>query len=402
MNRKLLPVKAAQGRILRGVRPLGVETVSITAALGRTLRAPIKAPRASPAADTSAMDGFAVRRRDLQGRRPRLKVVGESAAGSPYRGALKPGQAVRIFTGARLPAGSDTVVIQENTEITGKCVRILKQSPKGANVRKKGFDTRKGEVLAAAGEALNARLLGLLAATGARNLRVTRRPRVALIATGNELVAAGRKPKGDQIVNSNTPMMAALLEADGAEVLSFGTVRDSLKAIRKALSKAKRADLIVTMGGASVGKYDFVRAAVLAEGGALGFWRVAVKPGKPLMFGRIGRTPLIGLPGNPASTFVCAYLFVLPALSRMLGRRALLPPSIPAALGRPLPRNGPREAYLFGTLVASSQGWQASAFPVQDSSHLKALARGQCLIRRAPHAPPLKKGGRVGVYPLFS
>ena len=402
MKRRLLSVAAARARILKGVPLLRAETIPASVALGRTLRKRLKAARPSPATATSAMDGYAVRSAELRAIPFRLKVVGESAAGKPFKGPVKKGQTVRIFTGAPVPPGADTVVIQENTESSGRYVKILKRANRGANIRKRGMDYRKGEILAARGQLIGPRQLGLLTAANIPRLLVAKRPKVALIATGNELSPAGKRLRHAQIVDSNTPMLKAVLEANGAEVLTFGIVRDAPRAIRNVLKRAKKADLIITMGGASVGKYDFVQRAIRAEGGRLDFWKVAVKPGKPLMFGRLGRARIIGLPGNPASTFVCAHLFALPALFKMIGRTALLPPSIPATAGRPLPKNGERESYLFATLSPSPAGWIAVAFAVQDSSHLKSLARGECLIRRPPFAPALPKGGNVLVYPLFS
>ncbi|WP_132257351.1 gephyrin-like molybdotransferase Glp [Methylobacterium segetis] len=393
----LLPVAEALGRILSSVsRPVEAERLGIAAAAGRTLAEPVAALRTQPPFPASAMDGYAVRGADLAGIPARLRLVGTSAAGHGYAGRVGPGEAVRIFTGAPVPEGADAILIQENAEAEGDTVTAREGVSAGRFVRPAGLDFREGDALLQAGESLDARRLALAAAAGHAEVAVRRRPRVAILATGDELVAPGAPAAWDQIVASNALALAALARAAGADPIDLGIAGDSLPALEDAIRRARevRADLFVTLGGASVGDHDLVQSALAREGLELGFWRVALRPGKPLMHGRLGEMLVIGLPGNPVSAIVCGMLFVVPAIRALVGDpRAGTDRDEPATLGRDLPANDGRADYMRACLdTAPDRLPVAHPEARQDSSMLSVLGQAEALLVRPPHAPAAKAG----------
>ncbi|MDO9490202.1 MAG: molybdopterin molybdotransferase MoeA [Sphingomonadaceae bacterium] len=397
----MLSLDEAQARLLGSIEPLPVETVRIEAALRRHLAADVAARRTQPPFAASAMDGYAIRFADMPG--PWV-LIGESSAGSGFSGTVSSGQAVRIFTGAPLPAGADTVMVQEDVARDGEAVELAREGPPraGAHVRPAGLDFTDGDALVAAGAPLTPACLGLLAAGGYGELTVHRRPRVALLSTGDELVAAGHAIGADQIVNSNGPMLHALLAAAGADVVDLGIVADDRAALIAALGRATGADLLVTVGGASVGDRDLVVPVLESQGATIDFWKVAIKPGKPMLTGTLGPMRVIGLPGNPVSAFVCAHLFVLPALRRMAGSPSPLPPVLQARTRVTLPANGARRDHLRSTLSWDGSDWRVTPAALQDSSTLRILAASNALLVRPEGAAAVAVDGFVPVMPLDS
>lgn len=395
----MLSLDAAQVRLLGAVEPLPVERVALRDALGRYAAADVIATRTQPPFAGSAMDGYAIRYVDLPGP---WRLVGESSAGRRFDGSVAAATTVRIFTGAPLPEGADTILVQEEAERDGDFVRLTGEGPPvlGAHVRAAGLDFAEGDRLLAAGTRLTPAQLGLLAAGGHGEVGIRRRPRVALLSTGNELVPAGAAPGRDQIVNSNGPMLGTLFAAAGAELLDLGIVPDDRAAIASALHAARDVDLMVTVGGASVGDHDLVLPVLEGEGAAIDFWKVAIKPGKPMLTGTLGSTRVVGLPGNPVSAFVCAQLFVLPVLRRMAGSPAPLPPLLQARTTAPLAANGPRRDHLRATLAWGDGAWDVTAAKRQDSSMLGILAASNALIVRPEGAPTAETGSFVPVMPL--
>lgn len=392
----LISVAEALDHVLAHAAPLPPEQVPLNDALGRVLAADLKALRTQPPADVSAMDGYAARASDVANVPVQLRVIGEVAAGRPFTAGVGAGEAARIFTGGVMPAGADTVVVQEITERAGDAVTVLKPVSKGRHIRRQGLDFRRGDTLFAAGHRLSARDLALLAGMNHPIVPVHRRPKVALFATGDELVPPGAEPGPGQIVYSNGFALAALAREEGAAVVDLGLVEDKLEPTIAAVRAAREgaADILVTTGGASVGEYDLVHKAFAAEGMNLSFWKVAMRPGRPLMHGRLGGMQVLGLPGNPVSAYVCAFLFLVPLIRRMSGRSDLAMPTDSALLGADLPENDERADYLRATLEQSSQGPIATPFAVQDSSMMVPLAKADCLIIREPYAPASAAGSR--------
>jgi molybdopterin molybdotransferase len=398
----LLSVAEALERVLVNAEPLRPEEVPLADANGRVLAFGLKALRTQPPADVSAMDGYAVRAADVASAPVRLKVIGEVAAGRPFAAIVGAGETARIFTGGVIPAGADAVVVQEVTQRQGDDVEVQKSTEKGRNVRPQGLDFRAGDTLFAKGHRLTARDLQLAAGMNHPLVPLHRRPKVALFATGDELVPPGSEPGPGQIVYSNGFALTALARAEGAEVIDLGVVGDKLEATIAAIRDARDvgADVLVTTGGASVGEYDFVNRAFAAEGAALSFWKIAMRPGRPLMHGRLGAMHMLGLPGNPVSSYVCAFLFLVPLIRRLCGRADLVAPSETAVLGCDLPANDERADYLRSTLTEGPQGPVATPFPLQDSSMMAPLAKADCLLIREPHAPPAKAFSRCEIVRL--
>jgi molybdopterin molybdotransferase len=390
----LLSVADALSRVLEHAMPLPAEEVPVAEADGRVLAYALKARRTQPPADVSAMDGYAVRATDVVNPPVRLNIIGEVAAGRPFDHAIGPGEAARIFTGGVIPDGADTIIIQEHARRDGDSVEIERSSAKGRHIRVRGLDFKAGDALLSAGHRLTARDLALAAAMNHPLVPVHRRPKIALFATGDELVPPGMEPAPGQIVSSNTISLAALARAEGAEVEDLGIVGDRLDdtvaAVRRA--RARGADILLTSGGASVGDYDLVQKAFAAEGMALSFWRLALRPGRPLMHGRLGAMDVLGVPGNPVSAFVCGFLFLVPLIRRLAGRTDLAPPTEPAILGCDLPANDERADYLRATLKDSAEGPVATPFPIQDSSMIAPLAKSDCLVIREAYEPAAKAG----------
>lgn len=391
----LLPVAEALQRVLAQASALPTERVPITEAHGRVLADDVRSLRTQPPVDVSAMDGYAIRAEDVTSTPIDLKVIGEVSAGKPFSGELRGGQAVRIFTGGEMPAGADTVVVQEVTRREGDNVIIAAVPQKGRHIRAAGIDFKEGDDLLARGRVLTGRDLGLAAAMNHPILPVYRKPRIALLATGDELVLPGRKPGPGQIVYSNGYSVAALARQEGAEVTDLGIARDTLADTVAAIQNARmrRVDVLVTMGGASVGDYDFVQQALTAEGMELSFWKIAMRPGRPLMHGRLGPIHVLGLPGNPVSAFVCAFLFLVPLLRMLTGRSDVVQQPEHGLLGSDLPENDERADYLRAKLSRSSRGaLVATPFSAQDSSITRILADADCLVLREPHAPKAPAG----------
>jgi molybdopterin molybdotransferase len=401
----LMPVAEALARVLADAEPLAAEAVPLAQAHGRVLAADVAALRTQPPADVSAMDGYAVRSIDVAKTPAKLKLVGEVAAGHPFRGTVGAGEAARIFTGGVLPPGTDTIVIQENTVREGDAVVITVTSGKGKHVRVEGLDFKRGAVLLTKGRRLSDRDLALAAAMNHPTLPVHRCPKVALLATGDELIMPGDTPGFGQIVYSNGYATLALARREGCEVVDLGIVPDRLAETAAGVRRAREvgADILVTSGGASVGDYDLVREALAAEGLALSFWKVALRPGRPMMHGRLGPMHVLGLPGNPVSAYVCAVLFLIPLIRQLAGRSDVAPAPETARLGRDLPANDERADYLRAVLTTGSDDIPvATPAPVQDSSMLMPLARADCLLVREPFAPAAKAGDRCSIIRLAS
>ena len=394
----LLSVSDALARILAtAAEPLEAETVPLAKGFGRTLARDLRARRTQPPFDVSAMDGFALRAADTERSDSPLRIVGQSAAGSGHAGAVGSGEAVRIFTGARVPPGADTILIQENASFEGDRLLALEPMSPGRHIRRAGLDFREGEVGLSAGVRVNPAELALAAAMNHPELSVVRCPRVAILATGDELVSPGEEPGPDQIVASNSFAVAALVKAAGGTPIDLGIVGDDLDRLVAAIDGARRsgADVLVTLGGASVGDHDLVQAALVRAGMDLSFWKIAMRPGKPLMHGRIGSMRVLGLPGNPVSSIVCGTLFVRPLVRALCGdRQAGADATEQAVLATDLGPNDARQDYLRGTLHLPNGGElpQASANKAQDSSMLRILAGAGCLIVRPPLAPAAPAG----------
>jgi molybdopterin molybdotransferase len=398
----LLSVAEALERVLAGAEPLPAEETPLDQGAGRVLAFDLKARRTQPPADVSAMDGYAVRTIDTAHAPVRLKVIGEVAAGRPFAAAIGPGEAARIFTGGVLPQGADAVVVQEVARREGDFVSFEKPTSKGRNVRPLGLDFRSGDRLLAKGHRLTARDLQLAAGMNHPLVPVHRRPKLALFATGDELVPPGTEPGPGQIVYSNGFALAALARAEGADVVDLGVIPDRLGETIAAIREARTlgADILVTTGGASVGEYDLMQKALAAEGMDLSFWKIAMRPGRPLMHGHLGAMAVLGLPGNPVSSYVCAFLFLVPLIRRLCGRSDLVAPTETAVLGCDLPENDERADYLRSALSEGPDGLVATPFPTQDSSMMVPLAKADCLLIREPHAPPAKAGSRCEIIRL--
>lgn len=391
----LLPLEEAQRRLLALATPLATENVPITEAAGRWLAEDVAALRTQPAADLSAMDGYAIRFADLPG--PWV-VIGESAAGKGFSGGVGAGQAVRIFTGAPLPEDADTVVVQEDVTRDGGRLTLTRDGPKaiGQHVRPCGSDFAEGAPVAHAGDCLTPARLALLIMAGHASLLVRRRPRVAILSTGNELVPPGEPATGVAIPASNGAMLAAMIAPLGVDFVDFGIVGDDREQLQRAFSGLKDIDVLLTSGGASVGDHDLVKPALEATGAALDFWKVAIKPGKPLMAGRLGETLVLGLPGNPVSAFVTAHLFALPLVRHLAGSHDPLPTTIQTKLHGNLPATGKRAEFLRATFDGAS----VAPLTGQDSAALAMLAGANALIARPIGAAPAAPGEDVTIMPI--
>jgi molybdopterin molybdotransferase len=389
-----MPVSEALERVLADAAPIGTETVALDDAFGRVLASDLAAQRTQPPADVSAMDGYAVRCEDVASAPVTLDLIGEVAAGHPFEGEVKPGQAARIFTGGLVPAGTDCVVIQEVTRRDGARVVVERSGIKGKNIRRKGIDFHEGQTLLTRGTRLNDRDVMLAASMNHANVPVYRRPKIAVVGTGDELVAPGSDPEPGQIVYSNGFALTGLARSEGAEARDFGVARDRIEDIVTLIAKAREwgADVLVTTGGASVGEHDLVQRALRSEGMDLSFWRVALRPGRPMMHGRLGPLQVLGLPGNPVSSYVCSFLFLVPLIRKLSGRADIAHVRESASLGRDLPENDEREDYLRAVLTRTPEGEVATPVNAQDSSLMAPLSRAGCLVVRPPHAPAAQAG----------
>jgi molybdopterin molybdotransferase len=401
----LISVEQALARLTDLARtPTAIESVDLMDAAGRVLAAPLKALRTNPPFNASAMDGYAIRANDLHISNT-LNVIGEAAAGHPFSGHVRAYEAVRIFTGAPVPDGADTILIQENVDGVGQSV-IVARAPetKGRFIRNAGLDFKQGDTLIETGTRLDARRVGLAAAMGHAALRVHRRPRVGILATGDELVVPGAICAPGQIISSNTYALAALVREAGGEPINLGIARDTRAELdaRIGAARAKACDLLITLGGASIGDHDLVQSVLTAKGMALDFWKIAMRPGKPLMAGTLERMIVVGLPGNPVSSIICGMIFVQPLIRLMQGdQQAMADRTRFAVLGQDMPANDQRQDYVRGHSVTDQDGTEiATPLPKQDSSMLSALARANVLILRAPFAPAASSGASCLVLPL--
>ena len=396
----MIPVEEARTRILATVAPVPAEIVPLAAAWGRVAAAPVVARLTQPPHDVSAMDGYALRAADGAPGAV-LRVVGSAPAGHPWDGVLGAGEALRLFTGSVMPKGADSVLLQEDAARDGDAVAVREAVQTGRHVRRAGQDFAAGDVLISAGKRLNARDIGLIAAGNHPWVSVHRRPRVAILATGDEIALPGDPIPPGGIVSSNSHALAALVQACGGEAVVLPIALDDRAALMAAADAVHGMDLLITSGGASVGEHDLVQEALGARGLVVDFWQIAMRPGKPLMHGRLGDVAMIGLPGNPVSSLVCAILFVVPALARLAGLPAGPPPTVQAKLGAPLAANDKRADHLRASLAQDGNGaLVATAFARQDSSMLRLMAQADALILRPAHAPALAAGAMVPVIRL--
>jgi molybdopterin molybdotransferase len=397
----VISVEEALSRLLAPLERLPIEQISIVDGLGRVLAEDLAARRTQPPFAVSAMDGYAVRAEDLATVPVELRIVAEVPAGAGFGGHVGTGEAARIFTGAPMPAGTDTIVIQEDTQREGNRVQVLEGVARGRYVRREGLDFSEGDVLLRAGQRLTARDIGLAAAMNRPWLFVHRRPRVGILSTGDEIVMPGDPIGPHQIVSSNSLSLSAFVAACGGIPVSVGNAPDDPEALRQVAAATRGVDLLVTTGGASVGEHDLVRDVLGADGLELDFWQIAMRPGKPLMVGRYRGTPMVGLPGNPVSTLVCALLFLGPALDRLSGVAAPAEAASTARLGTALPKNDRRQDYLRSRLARAADGaLEAFPFEVQDSSMMHLLAAADCLVVRPPQAPAIAAGATVPIVPF--
>ena len=399
----LMPVADALAAVLAGAEPLPAEMAALDGAFHRVLARDVAALRTQPPQAMSAMDGYAVRARDVSEAKVRLKLIGAVAAGRPFERAVGPGEAVRIFTGGVVPEGTDAVVIQEDAVADGDGVTIMEAAVAGRHIRPAGVDFNKGDVLLTAGTRLTDRDLSLAAGMNYPELPVRRRPTVAVLATGDELVMPGCEPGPGQIVYSNGYALRALARAEGAETIDLGVAADTIEATTQGIRRARDsgADILITTGGASVGDHDLVKQSLEAEGVAMAFWRIAMRPGKPMMHGRLGAMRVIGLPGNPVSSYVCAFLFLVPLIRRLSGRSIVHHAGETARLGRDVAANDRREDYLRARLEERADGVLiATPVHLQDSSLLGNLAAARALVIRAPFAPAAAAGSLCDILRL--
>jgi molybdopterin molybdotransferase len=396
----MISVDEARERILAALHPTSAEIAALANAWGRVTAAPLIARLTQPPADVSAMDGYALRSADgtLDAT---LKVIGSAPAGHPFNGTIGPGQAVRIFTGSVVPQGADTILLQEDATATGTEVRVNEAVTAGRHIRRAGQDFAAGDAVVPAGRRLTARDIGLAAAANHPWITIHRRPRVAILATGDEIAMPGEPIPPGGIVSSNSHALAALVRASGGEPVVLPIASDTREAVAAVADAVSGMDMLVTTGGASVGDHDLVIAGLKSRGLELDFWQIAMRPGKPLLFGRLGAVPVLGLPGNPVSALVCSILFLLPALSRLSGLPAAPPPTTRAIAGSALRANDHRADHLRAGVATDSQGRiVATPFPVQDSAMLRRLALADVLILREPHAPAVPEGTEVPIIRL--
>lgn len=398
----LVPVAEALERLLDGAAPLASESVPLFEAVDRVLAEPLVALRTQPPFNASAMDGYAVRAADVASVPSKLSVIGMAPAGRGFDGSVGERQAVRIFTGAPLPEGADTIVIQENVRDLGNGeIEVIEPTVEWRNIRRIGLDFSKGDILLEKGRLLDAAALSLAASANHPRVSVVKRPLVAIIATGDELLPPGSQLGPDQIISSNAYGVAAVAQSVGARALDLGIAADRKDAIAALVKKAVAAgaDVIVTLGGASVGDHDLIHDVLTGEGMTLGFWKIAMRPGKPLMFGRLGAIRCIGLPGNPVASLVCSQLFLKPLLAR-LGGRNHRQDIRPARLGAAMQANDLRQDYVRAVVREDGGELVATPFSIQDSSMLRMLADANGLIVRAPFAPASAAGESCSVLML--
>ncbi len=397
----MISVQQAFEIVVGGFSPLSSEIVNLEQAHGRVLSEDVSAKLFHPPVDVSSMDGYAVRAEDLLNLPVTLTQVGESAAGGPLSGYIGPGQTARIFTGAPVPDGANAIIIQENTEANGNQIKIVQGASKGEFIRPKGMDFSNGDVLLKASHLMTARDVATAAAMNCPWLRVHRKPKIAVLATGNELVMPGEPIGPGQIISSNSVAFASYIAACGGQSINLGIAKDTEESLLECLKGVKGADLLVTMGGASVGDYDLVGKVLGDEGMDLGFYKVAMRPGKPLIFGHLGDVPVLGLPGNPVSAAVSTIIFVRAAIQVMQGLPTSATSCETAILGEDLPKNDERQDYLRSQFSKDVDGNPVVvSAKLQDSAMLSRLAKSDCLVVRAPFAKVAKAGEQVEIISL--
>ncbi len=385
----MLPVDEARARIMARMMPVSAETVPLPDGLGRVLAQPVIARLTQPPHDMSAMDGYAMAGGEME-----AAVIGAAPAGHPYRGSVGPGQAIRLFTGSVIPDGADAVVAQEDVTVEGGRITLRTPAVRGQHIRRGGQDFHEGQTLIPAGTRLGARGIGLAAAGNCPWLHVYRRPKVAILATGDEISLPGDPMVAGGIVSSNAHALAALVRIGGGDPVVLPIARDDRTAIATATARLG-ADLLLTTGGASVGDHDLVQTGLMEARFVLDFWQVAMRPGKPLLFGMLGATPVLGVPGNPVSAFVCAVLFLMPALARLGGAAEMAPRDSRGRLTVGVPANDRRADHLRATVTEGSDLPLVTPFQRQDSSLLHVLYSADALVFRAPHAVALEAGAEI-------
>ena len=397
----MISVDEAQNRIINTINSISAEKISTIDSVSRTLTSSLLAKITHPPADISAMDGYAIRGEDLLNNTSRFKVIGEVQAGSTLDINISSGEAVRIFTGGNIPKGADTVVIQENTDESNGIIEIIDSTRPGQNVRKKGQDFIHNDPLMESGQDLTIRDVGLAVAAGITKVEVRKKPRVGVLFTGNELVNPNTIPKPNQIINSNGPLINLRIESSGGIPIDRGILPDDPKALATVSSSIDNIDLFITVGGASVGKYDLIQTELSKSGLQIDFWKVALRPGKPLMYGSYNNIPMLGLPGNPVSAFVCGILFLRPAIKKLLGSSQIFDNKIKAALGCELKENDERETYLRSKLNFEINGdLIVIPFNTQDSNQISTLSKSDCFAIRTPNAKKASKGDLINIIPF--
>jgi molybdopterin molybdotransferase len=398
----MITVEAARDRILADLRATPAEIVALASAWNRVTAEPVLARLTQPPSDVSAMDGYALRAGD-GGLGAVLRVIGAAPAGHPFDGRVGPGEIVRLFTGSVVPAGADAILLQEDATRDGDQVRVNEAVVAGRHIRRAGQDFALGDPVIPAGRRITARDVGLAAAANHPWLSVHRRPRIAILATGDEIAMPGEPIPPGGIVSSNSHALAALVRATGGDPVVLPVAKDTHDAVAAVADAVHGMDMLVTTGGASVGDHDLVMSGLQSRGLVVDFWQIAMRPGKPLLFGRLGAVPVLGLPGNPVSAMVCSILFLLPALARLSGLPAAPPPTQRAILGAAVKPNDHRADHLRATVSESASGeLVATPFPVQDSAMLRRLALADALILRPSHAPALPQGAEVSIIRLDS
>ena len=393
----MLTVANARAKITKAMDRTASIEVSVSEVFGRVLAEELKSRRTQPPFDVSAMDGYAVRARDIPSVPATLKVVGTAHAGGSYSEILNSGEAVRIFTGAPVPMDADTIVIQEDTTVAGDSVIVNEIEPE-RHIRSAGLDFSEGDILLKPGHLLTARDAGLIAAMNIPWVMVRQRPRIGILSTGDEIVMPGDPLGRHQIVSANSIALAAAVRVFGGDPVLLGIAPDNRNALSRIAEGAKGIDLLVTTGGASVGDHDLIQEVLGGIGLDIEFWKIAMKPGKPLIFGNFNGTPLLGLPGNPVSTMVCALIFLKPAIETQLGLQTSDGALETVKVTESLRKNGGREDYIRGRLNKSKNGvMQVTPFPIQDSSMMVSLARSDCFIVRKPLASGISAGTSVEI-----
>lgn len=394
----MISVQEATDRILKSFSTLPAEDIGLDQASGRVLANDIIARRTQPPVDLSSMDGYAVRTKDCATIPMKLSCIGEAPAGSPFQGAVSAAETVRIFTGGPIPSGADAVVLQEDTIVKNKTVTVTEKPSVGQFIRKAGLDFKIGKDKILGGHPLHVRDVGLAAAMNHPWVSVRRKPRISILATGNEIVRPGELLTQSKIVSSNSISLKSFIETSGGVGINLGISRDDPSTLETMLAGAIGSDLLITTGGVSVGDYDLVRQTLVANGLDVDFWKIAMRPGKPVMFGTLGDVPVLGLPGNPVSAMVCALIFVKPIIGKLLGLQKPLQDMGHAILSGPLPKNDQRQDYLRAQLKLSADDiLTVTPFEKQDSSMVSLLAAADCLIVREPHAPPAGPGQKVKI-----